>query len=73
MTDITAKITCSYKQDFGGNVLVRFAPDYAQGRNASWAAATPALELSMTMRGDVADLFEVGRPYELRFTPEDAE
>jgi hypothetical protein len=74
MTEITAKITCTNKEELGdGQAQVRFAPDYAEGRNSSWAAATPALSLSMCLKGDVADDFQVGQAYELRFIPEASE
>lgn len=72
---VTAKIVCTHKQHEYGDgpdevVSVAFSPDYHDGRNAEWAAATPSLSLSMTVRGDVADQFETGKAYTLTFQAE---
>lgn len=71
---ITAKIKCTSKVYAGmanDEELSRleFTPDYRDGRNAEWAAATPSLSLCMTVRGAVADRFEVGTCYTLTFEP----
>lgn len=69
---ITVKIACALKQAYGnGSTAVTFQPDYADGRNKEWAAATPALLLQMTVKGAVADQFEPGRKYTLTFEPAD--
>lgn len=72
---ITAKIFCHAKLETGEGddrqVNVSFLPDYNDGRNKQWARWTPALSLSMGLRGAVADQFEVGRAYALTFEPED--
>lgn len=71
---ITAKIKCQSKSESGAGdarqVHVTFAPDYADGRNKQWSLYTPALSLSMTLKGDVADRFEQGQAYTLTFEPE---
>lgn len=71
---ITAKIQCSSKNESGEDdnrmAVVSFQPDYADGRNAEWALATPHLSLSMTLRGEVADRFEQGKRYILQFVEE---
>jgi hypothetical protein len=68
---VTAKVTCHMKNATGDGdkrqVAVSFLPDYADGRNKEWSLYTPALSLSMTLRGDVADRFEVGKAYTLQF------
>lgn len=71
---ITAKIECTRKVDHAAGTehaqsTVSFMPDYRDGRNAEWAAATPSLSLTMTLRGDVADRFQVGKRYMLMFEP----
>lgn len=75
MATVTAKITCTKKEihTVGDTTqaILGFAPDYAPGRNESWAAATPALSISMTVKGDVADHFETGKAYTLEFVPEE--
>jgi hypothetical protein len=72
---VTAKITCNSKSEYGEGenrmATVGFMPDYQDGRNQEWAAATPHLELRMTLRGPVADRFEQGKSYTLTFTEED--
>lgn len=71
---ITAKIICQRKTETGEGAerqaSVSFFPDYADGRNKEWSLYTPALSLSMTLKGDVADRFETGQAYTLTFTPE---
>lgn len=68
---ITAKVTCCKKQTPGGagegSTTLSFAPDYADGRNAEWAKYTPSLSLTMTVKGEVGDRFEAGKPYTLQF------
>jgi hypothetical protein len=68
---ITAKVRCSSKNETGEGdnrmAQVSFAPDYADGRNKEWALATPSLNLSMTLNGQAADLFEQGKAYKLQF------
>lgn len=76
---ITAKVHCQSKVENGPTtraaedegdrqVVVTFAPDYADGRNREWALYTPALSLSMTLKGEVADRFEPGKAYTLTFS-----
>jgi hypothetical protein len=71
---ITAKVHCQSKTESGeGDArqsVVTFVPDYADGRNKEWSLYTPALSLSMTLKGDVADRFEPGTAYTLTFEPE---
>jgi hypothetical protein len=71
---VTAKIVCQGKTETGAGderqAQVTFAADYADGRNKEWSLYTPALSLSMTLRGAVADRFEQGRRYTLQFEEE---
>jgi hypothetical protein len=71
---ITAKVHCLFKETRGEGddrrTDVRFIPDYADGRNKAWAAATPNLNLSMTVKGEVAELFHAGRAYILTLQEE---
>jgi len=72
---VTAKIQCQSKQASGDGdarqVVVTFVPDYADGRNKEWSLYTPALSLSMTLKGGVADRFEAGKGYTLTFDESD--
>lgn len=72
---ITAKIICTGKSESGEGdarqANVSFAADYADGRNKEWAPYTPGLSLTMGLKGEVADRFEVNQRYELRFVEEE--
>lgn len=76
LINITAKVLLSHSQKHGTGdnqySIVTFTPDYQDGRNKEWAAATPHLELRMTLRNDVAAKFELGKSYTLTFTEETA-
>jgi hypothetical protein len=69
MSGITAKVTCVSKTEQGESALLTFGADYNDGRNAEWAYYTPALSLTMTVRGEVAERFEQGSHYTLTFEP----
>jgi hypothetical protein len=64
---ITARVFLATKVENGDTVALTFAPDYQDPANKAWANATPALNLSMTVRQDVAEKFTAGKPYELQF------
>lgn len=72
---VTAKVQVNTKSVYGEGdgqqSSLSIGPDYTDGRNAEWAAATPALSLSMTVNGDVGDFFEQGAKYTLTFTRDD--
>lgn len=69
---VTAKVRVNTKSASGeganAQAYLSIGPDYNDGRNAEWAAATPALSLSMTVNGGVGDFFEQGAKYTLTFT-----
>jgi hypothetical protein len=71
---ITAKIFCGSKTETGEGdnrqAVVVFGADYNDDRNKEWAKWTPALSLTMTLNGPVADRFEQGKAYTLTFTEE---
>jgi hypothetical protein len=71
---VTAKVHCQSKTESGEGdnrqVVVTFLPDYADGRNKEWSRYTPALSLSLTLKGEVADRFEPGKAYTLTFAEE---
>lgn len=51
---VTAKFKVSRKSEMGWGTEVEFTPDYAQGRNAEWASATPAGMLRLTITNEAA-------------------
>lgn len=63
----TAKVRLTSKQDSGDQVALTFYADYQDDRNKEWAKYTPALSLNMTVLPEVAERFEVGKPYTLTF------
>jgi len=77
---ITAKVKCVNKEESSyqtneGTVRqarVTFYADYADGRNKEWASATPTLNLTMTLNGHAADLFDQGTAYTLQFVEDEA-
>jgi hypothetical protein len=61
MIVFNAKIVCTDKTASGDDqVTATFGADYADGANAEWAKYTPALSLTMTLKGSAAELVEVG-------------
>lgn len=72
---ITAKVRCTSKLIMGSGeyrtVTVGFQPDYHDGRNKAWAAATPTLELKMGLKEEVANRFELDKAYTLTFSEEE--
>lgn len=70
---VTAKVICNSKLITDGGerrqAVVKFTAD-ASTENKAWSLYTPALQLEMTLRGDVADHFEPGQAYTLTFDPQ---
>lgn len=69
---ITAKAKCSGKSltNMGTDyeaVNLTFGADYANGANKAWASATPTLNLTMTVKPEVAKHFEIGSSFTLTF------
>lgn len=51
---------------------VEFTPDYAEGRNAEWAAATPSGMIRLTIKNELAaEQFEPGGAYTVTFDREE--
>lgn len=73
MVNVAAKIRVNAKTEpsHDGQVVLTFSPDYQDGRNKEWSLYTPALSLTMTVKGEVADHFAVGQNFTLTFTPEE--
>lgn len=74
MTDrFTAKVKVNGKTDLHAEtpyVQVTFEPDYAQGRNADWALATPSMSLGMSVKRELADSLNRGDTFTLTFERE---
>ncbi len=72
---VTAKVKMGAKTHPGhsgqGSTTLSFYPDYADGRNQAWAAATPSLHLTMTVKDEIATHFTENAAYTLTFTPDE--
>lgn len=69
---VTAKFKVSRKVDYDYAAEIEFVPDYAQGRNAEWAAATPAGMIRMTVGNPAArEQFVEGAAYTVTFEKEE--
>jgi hypothetical protein len=70
---ITAKIRCVSKVKVGEGddeqSNLRFSADYADDRNKAWSKYTPALDLTMIVKGSVADQFDTAKAFTLTFEP----
>lgn len=66
---VTARFKVNRKTEMDWATEVEMTPDYAQGKNAEWAAATPAGMIRLTVANDVAaEQFIEGKGYEIVFT-----
>ena len=65
---MTVKTRLTQKIDNGAVTNLQFEPDYADGRNAEWADATPSLTYVMAVKESAADFYEQGRAYTFTIT-----
>lgn len=71
---VTAKFIVSRVTDMNWATEVELVPDYAQGRNAQWAAATPAGMIRMTIKNELAaEQFAKGKSFTVTFEAETEE
>lgn len=68
---ITAKVLVNQKTENMLNTQLKIVADYAEGRNKSWADATPVLNMDITVNKEVAKLLNVGDRFTLTFTPDE--
>lgn len=67
-TKVTAKFKVARKTDMNWAHEVELVPDYAGGRNAEWAAATPAGMIRLTIKNELAaEQFTEGAAYTVTF------
>lgn len=66
---VTARAICVKKTEFHGadQATFEFGPDYQNGANKEWAAATPSLQVIISVKD--RDLFNVGGKVTLTFEP----
>jgi hypothetical protein len=67
----TAKVMLNSKLESGvgehRQIQASFSANYADGRNKEWAVYTPSLQLTISLKGELGDRFEIGREYTLTF------
>lgn len=69
---VTAKFKVSRRNEMEWATEIELTPDYAQGRNSEWAAATPAGMIRLTVKNEVAaKQFKQDRPFTVTFEHED--
>lgn len=70
---VTARMSCNSSVQIGDNRQVQFAPVYSSdpdSPNYSWSKYTPSGSLMLNITNPAAyEQFEVGKTYELTFTP----
>jgi hypothetical protein len=65
---VTAKFKVARKTDMDWAHEIELTPDYAEGRNAEWAEATPAGMIRLTIKNDLAAReFTEGAAYTVTF------
>lgn len=68
---VTAKFKVSRRSEMGWATEIEMTPDYAQGRNAEWAEATPAGMIRLTVKNALAaEQFEQGQSFTVTFEAE---
>lgn len=67
---ITAKVVCNEAKKSIEHTVLSFCADYKDGRNKEWAAYTPSLQFTMTVKNEVADQFAPGQSFTVTFEPE---
>lgn len=72
---IAAQIACTQKLENGGEdekrfVALVFTIAHPDGADDPLYAEIPAASVTITVKGDAADLFEIGTVYELGITEE---
>jgi len=69
---VTAKFKVARRTDMNWATEIELVPDYAQGRNAEWAEATPAGMIRLTIKNELAaQQFEEGAAYTVLFEREE--
>lgn len=68
---VTAKFKVSRRTEMDWATEIELTPDYAQGRNSEWAAATPAGMIRMTIKNELAaERFQQGDSFTVTFEKE---
>jgi hypothetical protein len=72
MGEVTAKFKVNRVSNMDWATEIEMVPDYAEGRNKEWEAATPAGMIRMTIKNELAaKQFKEGQPVTVIFAPED--
>ncbi len=75
MIRMSAKLNCASKTESGvgddRQVTVTFGADYADGRNKEWARFTPSANVSIVLKGELGDRYQIGKSYVMFIQEED--
>lgn len=69
---VTAKVKLNTKYESNEAFVIGFMADYDDDRNKEWAKYTPSISISMTVKPEVAEKFNVGDAFTLTFDKEEA-
>lgn len=69
MAGLNVRAVITGMSDAGEVKALTLGPDYQDGRNAEWAAATPSFSTTMSVRADLAEDLEVGQEVEIVLKP----
>lgn len=68
---VTAKVQVTRRTEGPeGQVSLEFQADYQDGRNKEWSQYTPTMSINTTMKGEVANNFQLGDAFTLTFEKE---
>ena len=63
---VNARVVLNSKEELKDNYNLRFNAVYRDGEN-TWSYYTPTMQVTMTVRKEIGNLFEVGKTYSLDF------
>lgn len=65
---VSARFRVTRRSEMEWATEIEMTPDYAQGKNAEWAAATPAGMIRLTVKNEAAaEQFKQGSPVAITF------
>lgn len=69
MAGLNIRAVITARSEAGEVTAITLGPDYQDGRNAEWAAATPSFSTTMSVQNGLADELEVGQEVEVILKP----
>ena len=69
MAGLNIRAVITGMSEAGEVTAIALGPDYQDGSNAEWAAATPSFSTTMSVQNRLAEGLEVGQEMEVTLTP----